>query len=81
MRYAGFAAFLLCAAWTSVFGQAFPSKPLKLVTPFPMSTVASSATIVVSRMFGSPFVSRTTGTTYGSPPEVAVTGPIDRTPM
>jgi hypothetical protein len=42
------------------------SCPLKVwacaITPFPMSTVASSATIVVSTMFGSGFVSTMTGT-------------------
>ena len=41
------------------------------VTPLPMSTVASSATIVVSTMFGAGFVSTTSGTSYGLPPEVA----------
>ena len=41
------------------------------VTPLPMSTVASSATSVVSTTFGSGFVSVTNGMVYGLSPEVA----------
>src|SRR4051794_6771924 len=42
--------------------------------PCPRSTLASSATIVVSTMFGSEFVSTTFGTLYALPPDVALPG-------
>src|SRR4051794_17258895 len=54
------------------------SVPLKVwawaVTPPPMSTVASSATIVVSITFGAGSVSTMLGTVYALPPLVARPG-------
>src|SRR3954465_12282902 len=51
--------------------------PLKVsalaVTPLPRSTVVSSATSVVSTMFGSGFVSTTDAVEDGLPPDVAWT--------
>src|SRR5436853_7179950 len=44
-----------------------------------MSTVASSAVMVVSTMFGSGLVSTTWGTSYGLPPDVALAFSTDRT--
>src|SRR3954467_3180027 len=59
------------------------SVPLKVwacaVTPLPMSTVASSATIDVSITSGAGFVSTISGTVYGSPPLVALPGARERT--
>ncbi len=50
------------------------------MTPLPISTVWGSARIVVSKMFGSGFVSTASGTTYGLPPDVASAGSLERNP-
>ena len=60
MRYARFAAFLLALSCGPALGQAFPSKPLKLVTPFPpggsADIIARLAAQGVGEVTGQPVV-------------------------
>jgi tripartite-type tricarboxylate transporter receptor subunit TctC len=60
MRYARFAAFLSVMVSATLWAQPFPSKPLKLVTPFPpggsADIIARVTAQSVSEVFGQPVV-------------------------
>ena len=70
MRYARFAILLGILVWGNLLAQLFPSKPLRLVTPFPpggsADVIARLTAQSVSEVLGQPVVVENRGGAGGS---------------